>query len=110
MIVGHSEGAVHAMWLGAHERPAAVVLLAGYARPGKEALRWQGSRLADTLPGPVRALLPILRPLAARKLAKPENSTTDVARAAGLRMTRDGGANNWSTTHARTWRVPTLRC
>src|SRR3954469_18584506 len=27
-VVGHSEGAVHAMWLGAHVQPAAVVLLA----------------------------------------------------------------------------------
>ncbi|MFD2418516.1 alpha/beta hydrolase [Amycolatopsis pigmentata] len=85
-VVGHSEGAVHAMWLGAHERPAAVVLLAGYARPGKEALLWQGSQLASTLPRPVRALLPVLRPLAARKLAKLENSTTDVARVGGMRM------------------------
>jgi pimeloyl-ACP methyl ester carboxylesterase len=85
-VVGHSEGAVHSMWLGAHERPAAVVLLAGYARPGKEALLWQGARLARTLPRPVRALLPVLRRMAARQLAKLENSTTDVARVGGMRM------------------------
>lgn len=85
-VVGHSEGAVHAMWLGAHERPAAVVLLAGYARPGKEALLWQGAQLARTLPRPLRPLLPVLRHLAARQLSKLETSTTDVARAGGMRM------------------------
>jgi pimeloyl-ACP methyl ester carboxylesterase len=79
-VVGHSEGAVHAMWLGAHLQPAAVVLLAGYARPGKEALRWQATRLADTLPRPLRPLLPVLRRIATRQLAKLERGTTDVAR------------------------------
>ncbi|GAB3891046.1 alpha/beta hydrolase [Kibdelosporangium lantanae] len=79
-VVGHSEGAVHAMWLGAHERPAAVVLLAGYARPGKQALQWQGSRLADTMPRPLRPLLPLLRRMATKQLAKLEGTTTDVAR------------------------------
>jgi pimeloyl-ACP methyl ester carboxylesterase len=85
-VVGHSEGAVHAMWLGAHAHPAAVVLLAGYARPGKQALLWQATRLADTLPRPLRPLLPVLRRIAARQLAKLENTTTDVARVGPTRL------------------------
>ncbi|GAA3778679.1 alpha/beta hydrolase [Plantactinospora mayteni] len=85
-VVGHSEGAVHAAWLGAHERPAAVVLIAGYARPGRQALYWQAATLAGTLPRPARALLPILRRIAARQLSRLEASTTDVARIGGTRI------------------------
>lgn len=85
-VVGHSEGAVHAMWLGAHERPAAVVLLAGYARPGKQALLWQAGRVARTLPRVVRPLLPFVGHVAARQLAKLEATTTDVAKIGGARM------------------------
>jgi pimeloyl-ACP methyl ester carboxylesterase len=85
-VVGHSEGAVHAVWLGAHQSPAAVVLLAGYARPGKQALHWQAARLAGTLPGPARRLLPFLRRIAARQLARLEATTTDVARLGGTRI------------------------
>jgi alpha-beta hydrolase superfamily lysophospholipase len=85
-VLGHSEGAVHAMWLGAHARPAAVVLLAGYARPGKQALLWQVSRVADTLPRPLRAVLSVLGPIAARQLSKLERTTTDVARIGGVRL------------------------
>ncbi len=80
-VVGHSEGAVHAMWLGAHERPAAVVLLAGYARPGREALFWQAARMGGSLP---RLLVPMLRGLALHQLASIEASTTDVARIGGV--------------------------
>jgi pimeloyl-ACP methyl ester carboxylesterase len=79
-VLGHSEGAVHATWLGAHAHPAAVVLLAGYARPGRQALFWQAGRLAATLPRPVRALKPVLRWSGLRQLSKLERSTTDTAR------------------------------
>ncbi|GLY47026.1 alpha/beta fold hydrolase [Lentzea sp. NBRC 102530] len=82
-VLGHSEGAVHAMWLGAHERPDAVVLLAGYARPGGEALRWQAERVAGTLPKIVRPLPGLL---AARLVARLEKTTTDVARVGGVRL------------------------
>lgn len=85
-VIGHSEGAVHAMWLGAHARPAAVVLLAGYARTGEEALRWQAERLAETLPGLARPLLPILRRTAARQLAKVKATAADVTRVGGTRI------------------------
>ncbi|SER62362.1 alpha/beta hydrolase family protein [Lentzea albida] len=85
-VVGHSEGAVHALWLGAHERPAAVVLLAGYARSGKEALLWQASRVAGTLPRPVRPLTPLLGRIGSRQLAALEATTTDVARVGGMKV------------------------
>ncbi len=85
-VLGHSEGAVHAMWLGANLDPAAVVLLAGYARPGEDAVRWQGARLAANLPRPVRPLLPLLRRVAGRQLARLAATTTDSARIGGMRV------------------------
>jgi uncharacterized protein len=82
-VLGHSEGAVHATWLAAHAQPAAAVLLAGYARPGEQAVRWLGSRLADSLPRPVR---PLLRRLATRQLTRLAATTTDTARVCGMRV------------------------
>jgi len=91
-VVGHSEGAVHAMWLGAHERPAALVLIAGYARPGIDAFRWQAAKVADTLRGPARLLRPFMRRTAAKHPGRMQATTADVARVGGLR------------TNARWWR------
>ncbi|GIG87805.1 alpha/beta hydrolase [Plantactinospora endophytica] len=82
-VVGHSEGAVHAMALGTRPEVAAVVLLAGFARPGEEALRWQAGMIARDLPAPVRPLLPVLRSLAARQLTRIKTTSTDVLRVAG---------------------------
>jgi pimeloyl-ACP methyl ester carboxylesterase len=85
-VLGHSEGAVHAMWLAAHAQAAAAVLLAGYARPGEQAVRWQGTRLAESLPRPIRPLLPVLRRVAARQLTRLAATTTDAARIGGMRI------------------------
>lgn len=85
-LIGHSEGAVHAMSLGALPQVRAVVLLAGFARPGEDALRWQARMIARDLPAPVRPLLPVLRVLANRQLARIKTTSTDVARVAGKRM------------------------
>ncbi|MEU4833598.1 alpha/beta hydrolase [Streptosporangium sp. NPDC023615] len=85
-LVGHSEGAVHAMSLGTHPGVGAVVLLAGFARPGEDALRRQAERIARGLPAPLRPLLPVLRALAARHLARIRASSADVARFAGMPM------------------------
>jgi pimeloyl-ACP methyl ester carboxylesterase len=82
-VLGHSEGAVHAMWLAANAQTAAAVLLAGYARPGEQAVRWQGSRLAGTLPRLVR---PLLRRIGNRQLARLAAITTDTARVGGMRI------------------------
>ncbi|WP_310971697.1 MULTISPECIES: alpha/beta fold hydrolase [unclassified Amycolatopsis] len=85
-VVGHSEGAVHAMWLAAHAQAAAAVLLAGYARSGEQALRWQAARFADTVPRPLRPLLPVLRRTATRQVARLVATTTDSIRIGGLRI------------------------
>ncbi|WP_326807970.1 lysophospholipase [Streptomyces sp. NBC_01775] len=83
-VVGHSEGAVHAMSLGARPDVKALVLLAGFARVGEDAFRWQGRSVSRTLPAPVRLLLPVLRALAERQLARVKTTTTDVARVARI--------------------------
>jgi pimeloyl-ACP methyl ester carboxylesterase len=82
-VVGHSEGAVHAMWLGAHADVRAVVLLAGFARVGEDALRWQANMIARDIPTPLR---PFLRRMALRQLARIKTTTTDVTRIAGMRV------------------------
>jgi hypothetical protein len=46
-------------------------------------VRWQGARLAETLPRPVRA---VLRRFATRQLARLADTTTDTARVAGMRI------------------------
>lgn len=78
-VVGHSEGAVHAMALGAHADVAAVVLLAGFARPGEDALRWQAGMIVRDLPAFVR---PALRAFARRQLTR--ITATDATRVAGI--------------------------
>lgn len=83
-VVGHSEGAVHAMSLGTHPDVRALVLLAGFARPGEEALRWQARMISRDLPAPVRPLLPLLRVLANRQLARIKTTSADVVRIVGM--------------------------
>ncbi|PRY35578.1 hypothetical protein CLV43_1135 [Umezawaea tangerina] len=82
-VVGHSEGAVHAMRLGATTYVAAIVLLAGFARPGEESLRWQGRQLLGNLPRPLRAPA---RRIGLWHLARIKATTTDVARVGGRRL------------------------
>jgi pimeloyl-ACP methyl ester carboxylesterase len=80
-VVGHSEGALHAMSLGALPEVAAVVLLAGFARPGEDALRRQAGMIARDLPAFAR---PALRAFAVRQLARIKTTSTDVTRVAGM--------------------------
>ncbi len=82
-VLGHSEGAVHAMWLAAHASPAAAVLLAGYARSGEAAVRWQGGRLAEAVPRPLSR---VLRRVASKQLARVSSTTTDAVRIGGIRV------------------------
>jgi pimeloyl-ACP methyl ester carboxylesterase len=82
-VVGHSEGAVHAMSLGADSAVSAVVLLAGFARRGEEALRWQARNIVRDLPAPLR---PVVRALGKRQLARIRRTSTDAARVAGKRV------------------------
>jgi pimeloyl-ACP methyl ester carboxylesterase len=80
-VIGHSEGAVHAMSLGARPEVAAVVLLAGFARPGEDALSRQARMIARDLPSFVR---PVLRAFAVRQLARIKTTGADVTRVAGM--------------------------
>ncbi|MDX3372289.1 alpha/beta hydrolase [Streptomyces sp. ME02-6987-2C] len=85
-VVGHSEGALHAMTLAARQEVAAVVLLAGFAREGEAAFRWQAASVFGGMPAPVRLLRRPLGALGERVLARVKRTRTDVARIAGLRV------------------------
>ncbi|QFG23498.1 S9 family peptidase [Actinomadura sp. WMMB 499] len=83
-VVGHSEGALHAMALAGRHDVRAAVLLAGYARPGEEAVRWQARAILASMPAPVRLLRRPLAGIGERALARIKDTRTDVARIAGL--------------------------
>ncbi|MFC8099760.1 alpha/beta hydrolase family protein [Streptomyces sp. NPDC057363] len=83
-VVGHSEGALHAMTLAARSEVRAAVLLAGFAGPGEDAFRWQGRSVVRSMPLPVRLLGRPLGALGNRVLARLKKTRTDVARVAGV--------------------------
>jgi fermentation-respiration switch protein FrsA (DUF1100 family) len=90
-LVGHSEGAIIAARLAAHEPfVSAVVLLAGAARPGAETLRWQAERIVPTLPAFVRGILRATRTDLVAKVLKNHDrirrTTRDVVRMGGVRV------------------------
>lgn len=82
-VVGHSEGAVHAMSLGARPEVAAVVLLAGFARVGEDALRRQARTITRNLPAPVRS---VLRGFGNRRLTRIKSTSADVVRVVGMKL------------------------
>ncbi|GIH69826.1 alpha/beta hydrolase family protein [Sphaerimonospora thailandensis] len=88
-VIGHSEGACVATALLDSE-PAGVVLLSGMAKTGEETLTWQTRQIAASLPGPVRALLRLLRVDVIRKqaqaVARIKATTTDIARIQGRKV------------------------
>lgn len=91
VVLGHSEGAIHATRLGADEDGlAGVVLLSASATPGEELLRWQSANVAATLPGWVRRAMSVLRVDLEAKTEKNRQqikaTTTDVARIGGQRL------------------------
>ncbi|MFG3253862.1 alpha/beta hydrolase family protein [Streptomyces sp. NPDC048172] len=110
-VVGHSEGALHAMALGGRPDVAAVVLLAGYACLGEDALRWQARSVLAALPAPVRLLRPALRAFGKRQLRRFAAGTADVSRVAGFpvnaRWTREMLRHDTRTDLAAL-RVPVL--
>ncbi|AOS62064.1 alpha/beta hydrolase [Actinoalloteichus hymeniacidonis] len=85
-VIGHSEGALHAMALAAQDEVRAVVLLAGFAGVGEDALRWQARSVIQGMPAPVRLLRRPAEALLNRVLNRLKNSTTDVVRIAGAPM------------------------
>ena len=91
ILLGHSEGALHAAGLAAAGAPAAgVVLLSCSAMPGEALLRWQSAQIAPTLPAPVRLLLRLLRTDLEARTAKTHTkikaTTTDAARIEGAKV------------------------
>ncbi|MFJ5986255.1 alpha/beta hydrolase [Lentzea sp. NPDC092896] len=106
-VVGHSEGALHAMALGSRPGVAAVVLLAGFARTGEDALRWQAEAVARGLPAPLR---PLAR-MAVRRVIRLKSPGPDVVRVAGkpmnARWTREMLGHDTRSDLARI-RVPVL--
>ena len=90
-LAGHSEGALIATNLAAHDPAvAAVVLLSGAAKIGAETLLWQAARLAPTMPAFVRAVLRLTRTDLVAKVAKNHErirrTTTDAAWIGGVRV------------------------
>ncbi|MFE7518057.1 alpha/beta hydrolase family protein [Streptomyces halstedii] len=85
-VIGHSEGALHAMALGSRPDVRAVVLLAGFAGVGEDAFRWQGRSIVSSMPAPVRLLRRPLAGLGSRVLARVKKTRTDVARVAGNKV------------------------
>ncbi|MGI9595055.1 MAG: alpha/beta hydrolase [Acidimicrobiales bacterium] len=84
-VAGHSEGALIATELAAADRElAGIVLLAGTATRGEQVLRWQAEHVGDSLPGPVKLLLKVLRKdivtTQAKRLAQIKATSTDTAR------------------------------
>ena len=91
LVIGHSEGAVHATSIAAADDSlAGVGLLAGPAVPGAETMRWQAERILPTLPVVVRGLLRLLRqnPATAQSklFARLRNSDEVVLRVQGRQL------------------------
>lgn len=71
LVIGHSEGALHAISLAASDPTlAGVGLLAGPATTGEATLHRQAERIVPTLPALVRVLLGVLRQAPARAQTK----------------------------------------
>ncbi len=93
VVVGHSEGAIHAGRLGADagaDGLAGVVLLSASATPGEELLRWQTANAVASMPGWLRRVMKVLRVDLAKKTEqnrqKIKATTTDVARIGGQKV------------------------
>ena len=91
IVLGHSEGALHAAGLAAAgARTAGLVLLSCSAMPGEALLRWQSAQIAPTLPALIRILLRLLRTdletRTSKTHAKIKATTTDEARIEGVKI------------------------
>lgn len=91
VLVGHSEGALHAVEVAARRTDlAGVALLSTSAQPGLEVLRWQARNVAADLPAFVRGLLRLMRTDVEKKTeqnrAAIAATTTDVARIGGVKV------------------------
>jgi uncharacterized protein len=91
LVIGHSEGAIHATSLAAADPGlAGLGLLAGPATTGEITLGWQAEQIVPTLPAVVRGLLRVLRQSPdrsqARLFAKIRSSDEPIMRVQGRRL------------------------
>lgn len=90
LVVGHSEGALHAAELATEDGVAGVVLLAMPARPGAEVLAWQTKMVADRLPVAARVITRILHidviRLQRKNMERVRASDQDVLRLQGTKI------------------------
>lgn len=90
LVIGHSEGALHAAELAAADGVAGVVLLSMAARRGEEVLVWQTRMLATRLPRVARVITRIARidviRTQRRNMERIRASDADVVRLQGTRV------------------------
>jgi uncharacterized protein len=71
LVIGHSEGAIHAISLAAADPSlAGLGILAGAAVTGETTMRWQAEKIVPTLPALARGLIRVLRQTPERAQAK----------------------------------------
>lgn len=88
VVIGHSEGSMHALRLATGELPpAAAVLLSAPARLGGDVLLWQAEQIKPGLPKPAKLIIGLTRiDITAKTRAAHEKlraTTTDTARVNG---------------------------
>lgn len=91
LVIGHSEGSMHAAAVAADDPSlAGVALLSGPSGTGEATVRWQAAQIVPTLPAPVRFLLRVLRQDPVRSqdklFARFRGSDETVMRVQGRRM------------------------
>lgn len=90
LVIGHSEGALHAVDLATSDGVAGVVLLSMSTRRGEEVLAWQTRMLATRLPRAARVITRIARIDVVRSQRKNMDriraSRADVMRIQGMRV------------------------
>ena len=91
LVIGHSEGAIHALALAAADPTlAGLGVLAGPAVTGETTMLWQAEQIAPTLPAFVRGLIRLLRQTPERVqtkvFAKVRATDAPVVRVQGRRL------------------------
>ena len=89
VVIGHSEGALHAVELATDDDVAGAVLLSMPARLGEDVLVWQTRMLADRLPAVAKVITRIARidvvRLQRKNMERIRGSKEDVIRLQGVR-------------------------
>ena len=90
LVIGHSEGAIHAAEMGTDPEVAGVVLLSMPAQTGEQVLAWQTAMLASRLPRVARLILWLGRTdivrIQRKRVAQIKAAPTDMMRIHGVRV------------------------